>query len=79
MLPKFRAKTFTGTDLTDITNNVLPAFSALNAYPDALKVEQALDTFHAQNGKRDTTGLFKSRLSRGMGKSKISSEIANER
>lgn len=51
MLERFRAKPFTGTDLNDIVTNVLPTFASLNAYPDGLKVEAALEQYHAANGK----------------------------
>lgn len=39
----FLAKPYTGTDLSQIRDVLLPYFQKLDAYPDAKAVEKALD------------------------------------
>lgn len=51
MLERFRAKPFTGTDLANVKNVLLPGFDALHAYPDGLAVEAALEQAHAGGAK----------------------------
>jgi len=46
MTPQFQAATWTGTDLDQIKNVVLPGFVGLHAYPDALKYESDLDDYY---------------------------------
>lgn len=55
MAPLFRAKTYTGTDLGQIQNVLLPYFQNLDAYPDSLAVEKALDDYYASPPKSSTT------------------------
>ena len=59
MLERFRAKPFTGTDLANVKNVLLPGFDALHAYPDGLAVEAALEQAHAGGAKpkRDIPSL----------------------
>jgi bilirubin oxidase len=42
----FRSKTYSGTDLSQIKDVLLPYFQNLNAYPDSHEVEKALDNYY---------------------------------
>ncbi|CAG8978392.1 hypothetical protein HYALB_00009978 [Hymenoscyphus albidus] len=55
MAPLFRAKAYTGTDLNQVKNVLLPYFQNLNAYPDAAAVEKALDYYYKYPPKPATT------------------------
>lgn len=48
MAPLFQAKAYTGTDLGQVHDVLLPYFQNLDAYPDAAAVEKALDQYYAQ-------------------------------
>lgn len=39
----FRSKTYTGTDLSQVKDVLLPYFQNLDAYPDSHEIEKALD------------------------------------
>ncbi|RDW64720.1 cupredoxin [Coleophoma cylindrospora] len=55
MLPLFRAKKQNGaTDLNQIHDVLLPYFQNLDAYPNALAVEKALDDYYANPPKTST-------------------------
>jgi bilirubin oxidase len=47
MAPVFRAKPYTGTDLYQVKNVLLPYFHNLNAYPNTTAVELALSNYYA--------------------------------
>jgi len=47
MAPLFRAKSYSGTDMGQIHDVLLPYFQNLDAYPDAASVEKALDDYYA--------------------------------
>jgi len=45
MAPLFTSKKYTGTDMGQIQNVLLPYFQNMGAYPDAQKVEKALEDY----------------------------------
>ncbi|XMA14428.1 hypothetical protein WAI453_007219 [Rhynchosporium graminicola] len=56
MAPLFRAKPYSGTDLNQIRDFLLPGFQNLNAYPNAQAVEQALDAYYLNPPKSTKAG-----------------------
>jgi hypothetical protein len=46
MAQLFRSKTYTGTDLRQVKDILLPYFQNLDAYPNAQAVEKALDDYY---------------------------------
>jgi bilirubin oxidase len=42
---RFAPKAYTGTNLEDIKNNILPGFAKLNAYPDPKKMAATIDKY----------------------------------
>ena len=47
LAPIFRAKTYTGTDLNQVRNQLIPFFLNFNAYPNPVAVSAALSSFWA--------------------------------
>jgi hypothetical protein len=42
----FRSKTYTGTDLSQVKDVLLPYFQNLDAYPNSYEIEKALDDYY---------------------------------
>lgn len=60
MMSLFRAKPYTGTDLGQIKDVLLPYFQNLDAYPDSKLVEDALDDYWLNGPKPKTSSTVSS-------------------